>query len=274
MSYRNANINERGYIYGKWMTSPGSWTISYSGVYCYLVVGEEKALLIDTAYGAGNLREFVEEITDKPITVVNTHGHFDHTGGNPWWPEVYAGPGAEDSAKKPFSPELQKDYDAKPYPDYTIHTVRDGYIFDLGGRKVEVIEIPAHAGSSIALLDHGAKALYSGDEMEAGQVLLFVHGTDKSLTEVVTQHKANMEKLLARSGEFTHVHPAHNGPYLDPSYIGDYITLAEQILSGTQNIMPDQAGFGWAPAPSGGFAASGEQERAQYGGASFVYLKQ
>lgn len=74
MDYRNANINERGLIYGKWMRSPGDWTISYGNVYCYLLVGSERALLFDTAYGEGNLREFVEEITDKPVMVVNSHG--------------------------------------------------------------------------------------------------------------------------------------------------------------------------------------------------------
>ena len=46
----NPNVMEdRGYIYGKWMTFDNTWTIPFGGVYCYLLVGEEKALLIDTA---------------------------------------------------------------------------------------------------------------------------------------------------------------------------------------------------------------------------------
>ena len=85
MEYRSANITERGFMYGKWMTAPNTWTITFGGgVYSYLIIGEEKALLFDTAYGMGNLREFVEGITQKPVIVVNSHGHFDHTGGNPW----------------------------------------------------------------------------------------------------------------------------------------------------------------------------------------------
>ena len=81
MTYRNTNIDERGVMYGKWMTAPDTWTINFGNVYCYLLIGKERALLFDTAYGVGNLREFVEGITDKPVTVVNSHGHFDHTGG-------------------------------------------------------------------------------------------------------------------------------------------------------------------------------------------------
>ena len=59
MEYDNPNIGERGLMYGKWMTAPDTWTISFGGgVYCYLIAGEERALLFDTAYGMGNLRAF------------------------------------------------------------------------------------------------------------------------------------------------------------------------------------------------------------------------
>ena len=51
------------------------------GVYTTLIIGNEKALLIDTGYGYGNLREAVARLTDLPLIVANTHGHFDHVGG-------------------------------------------------------------------------------------------------------------------------------------------------------------------------------------------------
>ena len=274
MEYRNANIGEQGYIYGKWMTAPNTWTITYGNVYCYLLIGEEKAILFDTAYGAGNLRAFVEEITDKPVMVVNSHGHFDHTGGNAWWSEVWAGPGAEEVCKQAFSPEDEEAMKKKPYPDYTVHTVREGHVFDLGNREVEVIEIPAHHESSIALLDRTNRALYTGDEMEAGQVLLFVRHHNIPLKEVVSAHLSNMKKLKAREAEFDTIYPAHNGPQLYKSYIDDFIALSESILNGTVKIMPDLAGYGCPPVATGPFASENPLERAQYGNASFVYLKE
>lgn len=47
---------------------------------CFLIEGPEKALLIDTGQGVGDLRSCVEMLTDKPVTVVLTHNHADHIG--------------------------------------------------------------------------------------------------------------------------------------------------------------------------------------------------
>ena len=48
----------------------------------YLVLGEEKALLIDSGFGLGSLKKVVDGLTDLPVVLVNTHGHPDHGGGN------------------------------------------------------------------------------------------------------------------------------------------------------------------------------------------------
>ena len=55
--------------------------IDKTGVACYLVIGEEKACLLDTCNGFGNIKEYVEQLTDKPVFVLLTHGHHDHMGG-------------------------------------------------------------------------------------------------------------------------------------------------------------------------------------------------
>ena len=81
MKYRSANIDEKEMLFGKWCSMPGVWTLTNRWQnFMFLIVGEEKAMLIDTGYGEGNLREIVEGITDKPVMVVDTHGHFDHIG--------------------------------------------------------------------------------------------------------------------------------------------------------------------------------------------------
>ena len=56
--------------------------VSAEAVFSELIVGDKKALLIDTGWGLGPLAETVKEITDKPLIVVNFHGHVDHVCGN------------------------------------------------------------------------------------------------------------------------------------------------------------------------------------------------
>ncbi|WP_314507431.1 MBL fold metallo-hydrolase [uncultured Microbacterium sp.] len=51
-------------------------------VNCYLIVGSRRAVLFDTGLGIARIRPQVEAITDLPVTVVNSHHHFDHVGGN------------------------------------------------------------------------------------------------------------------------------------------------------------------------------------------------
>ena len=53
-----------------------------NSVYLYLLAGTEKALLIDTGFGEIDLPAAVRSLTSLPVEVVNTHGHFDHIGGN------------------------------------------------------------------------------------------------------------------------------------------------------------------------------------------------
>ena len=81
--------------------APGTYEIDeFDCDSVFLLVGTERALLLDTGIGLGDLRGLVEEITDKPYDVVITHGHMDHVGGAAWFDKVYLN---------------EKDWDAFPY---------------------------------------------------------------------------------------------------------------------------------------------------------------
>ena len=64
----------------------GIWGIAEWGhqeeVLSFLLVGDQEALLLDTGLGFFSMRAIIESITAKPVTVVNTHSHFDHIGNN------------------------------------------------------------------------------------------------------------------------------------------------------------------------------------------------
>lgn len=58
--------------------------------HCYLLNGRERSLLIDTGLGISNIFDEVVKLTDKPITAVATHIHWDHIGGHKYFPDFYA----------------------------------------------------------------------------------------------------------------------------------------------------------------------------------------
>lgn len=68
---------------------PGVHLIGEPGhVNSFLIQGSTSALLLDTGLGVANIRTVAEELTDKPLLVVNSHYHFDHTGGNQLFEDV------------------------------------------------------------------------------------------------------------------------------------------------------------------------------------------
>ena len=75
---------------GLFIISATEWEQPGSSVNCYLVVGDERALLVDTGMpGHGGLRAYVEELdAGRPVTCVCTHGHFDHVGNASEFDEV------------------------------------------------------------------------------------------------------------------------------------------------------------------------------------------
>jgi glyoxylase-like metal-dependent hydrolase (beta-lactamase superfamily II) len=61
----------------------GVHVISEPGhVNSYLVQGSDVAVLLDTGLGVANIRHVAESLSGQPLEVINTHYHFDHSGGN------------------------------------------------------------------------------------------------------------------------------------------------------------------------------------------------
>lgn len=208
------------------LVAPDTWLVTGAGCESYLVVGAKRAMMVDTGMSRRDLRAYVARLTDLPVSVVNTHGHFDHTGGNGWFDEVFLHPKAVALAKQAFG-------NPSDFPlDYAVTTVAEGHVFDLGGRTLEVLEIPAHAPSSIALLDRRERLLFPGDEVESGQVLLMLN---PEATDTVARHRGNMRRLLGLLPAFDRLCPSHNGsPILAGHYLQAFLENDERVISGIE----------------------------------------
>ncbi len=132
----------------------------------YIVVGDEKVCVIDTMNGYNDLKKVVRSITDKPIIVVNTHGHPDHIFGNVYFDEAYMNPKDLDLAESflcdpKFVEECEK-YGATMPP---FKPIKGGDVIDLGGKTLEVYDIPGHTMGGILLLLKEDRILFTGDSI-------------------------------------------------------------------------------------------------------------
>ncbi|MDD3409253.1 MAG: MBL fold metallo-hydrolase [Eubacteriales bacterium] len=222
--------------YMAWKRDYRTWFISFmnGSEYMYLLEGDEKALLIDTGWGAGNLRPFVEKLTSKPVMVVNTHFHPDHAGGNGEWEEVWM---HENWALDvPSMRDCPCDVNRLPFPDYRHQLLRDGQIIDLGNRRVEALCMTAHSNSSLMFIDHGQRLLFCGDEIEAAQVLMYaiaeLPGQPYDLGARLRAHHAHCAALWQRRDEWDDLCPNHNGSPIAREYLTDFMELSEHIFAG------------------------------------------
>ena len=151
---------------------------SLTGEIMYLIEGEEKAVLVDTCLGVGHLRRFVETLTEKPITVILTHGHVDHALGAPEFDEVYmnSADNAICDAMSPLEerkgyiqanlggqlPDFAEDDYVQPAPA-DFRELKDGQVFDLGGLHAAAHALPGHTRGTMVVLVPEEKILILGD---------------------------------------------------------------------------------------------------------------
>ena len=139
-----------------------TWRILSDGDYSYLLKGEDgDAILIDTGYGAGNIREYCAGLLGFDVPrAVNTHHHFDHSALDGQFDLVYMGEESVPLATIPFP-----SFDGIEFSrDYRVQVVGDGDMIPLKGRDLWVFKMPDHAVGSIVLLDRTNRLLFTGDE--------------------------------------------------------------------------------------------------------------
>ena len=215
-------------------------------VISYLIVGSRRALLFDTGMGIASIRAVVQQLTRLPITVLNSHTHYDHVGRNHEFRDILAMDTAftrRRSAKGYFnevmrtevSPEnlcgpLPKGFDSCAYripPFRATATVRDGSVVDLGERKLEVVGVPGHTPDSIALLDRAHRLLFTGDTFYMGPIWLFEPETD------LAAYAQSAARLASLADEVDLLLPAHNTPVASPAHLLKLRDAAQAISAGT-----------------------------------------
>ena len=205
----------------------------------YLLLGTEKALLIDTSIGTGNIKKVVEKITDLPVTVAITHGHADHTGGAVGnFKEIYV---HEDDCRFIFkitnsriykstliSNRMKKDgIGIRNFDGFIWQTkwmpFEDGKVFDLGGRRVTAVLTPGHSPGCCVFLDDKEKLMFTGDNTLP--YLLMSISPSTSLEKWLV----GAEKTYALCDEYT-PWSSHGDGRQTKEQIGETISLVKEII--------------------------------------------
>ena len=190
---------------------------------CWHVRGRDRDMLVDSGMGVVSLRERVPLVTERPLTAVASHTHFDHVGCHHEFPDrcVHAAEAAILAAPTPsntLSDKYVEDgiFDRLPpapyrHADYAVRAapaarvLDDGDVIDLGDRHFEVIYTPGHSPGGIALWEAATGLLFSGDIVYDGPL---IEGTT---AEEMREYEASMRRLLDLP-----VRTVHGGHF--PSY--------------------------------------------------------
>jgi hydroxyacylglutathione hydrolase len=146
----------------------------YEKPFVFLMFGADRALLLDTGSRRGNIAQQIQltvhrwlvrnNRTSIPLVVIHTHAHSDHTTGDaelqalndPSMPVTYVAPTVEAN---------QKFFGIAHWPD-------DLGSVDLGKRIIDVLAIPGHEASAVALYDRQTAILFTGDNVYPGRLYI------------------------------------------------------------------------------------------------------
>ena len=188
---------------------------TFEAPFVYLLLGTKSAILLDS--GATNtvgLRDQVATLTGgRPLMVAHSHAHGDHVASD----ARFTGQPATTVVARTVA-AVQSAFGIASWPT-------DTGTLDLGGRVLDVLAIPGHEATHIAVYDRQTGLLFTGDTLYPG--LLFVSDW--------TQYRASVARLqqFASKHTISHVLGAHIEMTSTPTVNYDYGTTyqpAEHVL--------------------------------------------
>ena len=197
----------------------------------WLVRGRDADMLIDTGLGVSSLKLYLADLLDKPLKVVASHVHFDHSGSCHEFDNVFIHENEHEALRTgdqdmmlaapvhEFVP--QADFEKLPYQGFSAseyavaacpqaRKLKHGDVVDLGDKAFEVIHLPGHSSGSIGLFDSTGRRFFSGDVVYDGELL------DQLPDSVIDDYIVSMERLLDLNAD--EINPGHyrsfDRPYL------------------------------------------------------------
>ena len=195
--------------------------------HCYLLEGNDRALLIDTGLGICDISEEVKTLTDKPVTAVATHIHWDHIGGHRYYSDFYAHEAELNwlAGEFPLNMqtirgmvvdrcELPQGYDVGTYQFFQgtpTRVLHDGDVIDLGGREITALHTPGHSPGHMCFWEAATGYLFTGDLVYKDTLFAYYPSTDPQA------YLKSLERIAALP--VRRVFPAHHTLDIQPEIL-------------------------------------------------------
>jgi glyoxylase-like metal-dependent hydrolase (beta-lactamase superfamily II) len=141
---------------------------NYEKPFLFLFFGTDRALLLDTGAGTTDIAAVVQQIMGRwttrnhrdaiDLVVAHTHAHKDHIAGDEQLKEL-----PRTTVVPPTVAGVQNFFKFRRWP-------AEVSTYDLGHRVLDVIPIPGHEVSSIAVYDRETAILFTGDTLYPGRL--------------------------------------------------------------------------------------------------------
>lgn len=221
---------------------------------CYLIIGSNKAALVDAGAGIGNIREYVESLTNLPLIVILTHAHIDHSAGSFYFNQVYLT--SEDAklldlefnnsqcsemknalvqfAITSNSGKIEQ-IDIKdvvtPYKR-KFEFISDGDVFDLGGISLEVLACPGHTKGSVMILIKELRIIIFGDACCPGTWVHLLESTSVAI------YRNSLLRIKSREADYDRVLLSHRPRDAKKEILDETIHVCEDVLAGRSDEIP------------------------------------
>jgi cyclase len=202
--------------------------------------GEDATFLIDDQFAplTDKINAAIAKVAKQPVKfIVNTHWHFDHTGGNENFGRAGTLIFAHENVRKRMSTEqfiafLNSKQPASPKPALPVVTFTDSVSFFLNGEEIRTLHVPrAHTDGDAIVYFTGSNVLHMGDTYFNGMYPFIDASSGGSLEGVV----AAADKGLAIANDNTRIIPGH-GPLSNRRELQAYRDMLADINTRMQKL--------------------------------------
>lgn len=168
---------------------------TYENGYVLFSRSTREAVVIDPGVEDPRIDEFVRDQSLKVKAILNTHGHDDHAGADPYYSRLFSAPvliGAEDAKALALGP---------------VGALSDGQVLSYDGFAVTVLHIPGHTPGSVCFL--AGDALFSGDTLFKGDIGFVAAETPEKTRTLQSGMVRGIRDRLLVLPDATRVCPGH-----------------------------------------------------------------